>query len=79
MNDSKDVDGNDDYADCWCLGFRVLLEEECCGDAGDAVHSRQEKCRTGCSFCDAGDAVHSRKVKCRTGCSFCDADDAADS
>jgi len=70
LNDSKDIDGNGD-ADCWYLGFRVLLEEECCGDVDDTVHSRQEKCRTGRSFCDADDAVHSGQEKCRTERSFC--------
>jgi hypothetical protein len=62
MNDSKDIDGNDD-ADWWCLGFRVLLEEECCGDADDAVHSGQENHRTGRCFCKP------KYIKCKNNCS----------
>jgi len=62
MDDSKHIYGNDD-ADCWCLGFRVLLEEECCGDADDTADSRQEKCRTERSFCDADVAADRRSAE----------------
>jgi hypothetical protein len=62
MNDSKDVVGND-VADCWYLDFRVLLEEECYGDADDAAHSSREKCGTGYSFCKP------KYIKCKNNCS----------